>query len=104
MVPNDDAIARGLAEIRRRRRSVWALFLGFIPASLAFGLLTGSNQWTIGFALLWMGLTSVAMFRAAFARCPRCKGLFHFDRWFMSNNGFTRKCMKCGLPLRRSTK
>jgi hypothetical protein len=102
MVPTDEAIARGLAEIRRRRRTLWVLFLGFIPATLTFFLLTGSNQLAVGFALLWMGLTSVAMFRTAFARCPRCKGLFHFDRWFMSNNGFTRKCMRCGLPLRRS--
>jgi hypothetical protein len=101
MVPTDAEIARGLAEIRRRRRTVWALLLGFIPATLVFLLLTGSSHLAVGFALLWMALSSVAMLRAAFVRCPQCKGLFHFGRWFMSTNGFTRKCMRCGLPLKR---
>jgi hypothetical protein len=102
MVPSDDEISRGLAEIRRRRRIAFALFLGSLPAVAIFGRLTQSNLCTNGFGLVWLGLFAVAIIRVGLARCPRCGGFFHWDRWLFASNAFGRKCMRCGLPLRRS--
>lgn len=103
MVPSDEAISRGLTEIRRRRRTALALFLCYLPAVAIFGRLTHSTLWTAGFGLLWLGLFAVAIIRVGLARCPRCGGLFHRDRWLLASNAFARKCMRCDLPLRRST-
>ncbi len=99
MVASNESIFRGLAEIRRRRRIAWTLFFGFLPAVATFGLVTRSDRWTAGFALAWLGLFLFAALRAAFARCPRCGGLFHIDRSVLWSNAFTDRCLQCDLPL-----
>lgn len=86
-------------EHRRRRRVMWLLLLGFIPGVVLTGTAIGAAFATeppyIAVAVVWMLAILVTSHRASALRCPRCgqrfyaKGLYH--------NGFTRKCLHCGL-------
>src|SRR4051812_17999005 len=85
-------------EHRRRDRWVWAAFLGYIPGVMLLGTLLGmvfGTEMYLVTAIAWMIVASIVNLRAATFRCPRCgeqfysRGLFH--------NGFTRRCLHCGL-------
>jgi hypothetical protein len=72
------------------------LYLGFFPVSL-IGLNTSFES-----AIFWIAAISFAAvvnvvgYRAKSFRCPRCGKPFFC--WGLYHNGFTRKCLHCGLP------
>ena len=93
-------------DLRKRRRLVWLLFLGYIPgvAALCFLVVTaaasmgGSKQSEVAcavIALFWILAFAVAAIRLTFFRCPRCRRLFHSTWW--RHNPFARHCLHCGL-------
>jgi hypothetical protein len=67
-----------------------------------------SSLFSVFWFLLWVG--AIIGFVAAFfvglqlnaAKCPRCGEAFHSgpsERWGFVSNGYTRKCINCGLQL-----
>ena len=94
-------------EHRRRARLFWALFLGYIPAVLVFGVAIGlltdlvPERLMVPFAIGWIVVSVIAGNRVASFRCPRC-GNSYYSRAFFANS-FTRKCLHCGLPKWRTT-
>lgn len=94
--------ADALIDIRARRRVVWVLFFGYIPAVMVLTPLLRSvihhrNPMFIA-AISWMVLFAVASFRVTTVRCPRCASRFHAA--FLWQNPWTRRCLHCGLHVR----
>ena len=107
---DDVSIEAALAEIRRRRRQIWALWLGYIPAMVLLAipirlLVPVHSQETALMiaALAWMALFAGATVRVGWVRCPRCGERFHERRkWGIGlwHNPWSRRCLNCHLPLR----
>jgi hypothetical protein len=95
----DDIITSGVRTIRHRRRLMWILLLGSLPA---YGVMqvAFSEPGLAGYAGVCLIVAYVisAGF-AAWSRCPKCGGLFNRTprgAW----NPYTQRCLNCGLPLR----
>ena len=93
-------------DLRRRRRLLWILFLGYIPGVAALCFLVGAPITSMGetqqgevacaiIALLWIFAFAVAAIRLTFFRCPRCHRIFHSTWW--RHNPFAHNCLHCGL-------
>lgn len=92
------AIAKGLEEIRRRRRSVWIVFFLYFPVvGVAFAI-SQSEHVAMGVAFAWAALYLFAGIRVDVSKCPRCGRRFHRKRYFA--NPWSGKCLHCGLRLR----
>jgi hypothetical protein len=100
-------------ELRRRRRFLWVLFLGYIPGVaalcflvwLAVTMTAGSKQGEVAcaiIALLWILAFAAAAIRLTLFRCPRCHRLFHSTWW--RHNPFSHNCLHCGLAQGTDTK
>jgi hypothetical protein len=92
-------------ELKRRRNQLLFAFIGYVPITLAFGVLTErlfhSDKPGFVFAILWMLYFGVAGFRYNVFPCPRC-GKWFFGTWFY-HNSFARRCVHCKLPIYSTT-
>ena len=81
------------------------VFLGFFPYMLVAGyiaqLFTASETPVILAGVAYGALFLVYSLRLALTECPRCQGLYHWNWW---SNPWTRRCLNCGLSLRRPGK
>lgn len=93
-------------DLKRRRRLLWVLFLGYLPGVAALCFLVGWVATSMGgsqqgevmcavVALLWILAFAVAAIRLTFFRCPRCTRIFHSTWW--RHNPFAHNCLHCGL-------
>lgn len=108
---NDAAnIERGLRTIRLRRRIVWLVWLSYLPVMILFWrTFVPTEREGMAAAIVWMVGYAIAGMLVSLSRCPRCGERFHRGRWsrapnnplFAHWNPWTRRCMRCGLPLRR---
>jgi|GEM_PF-4168472 len=102
MMDDPEVIQRGLRKIRRAKRIIAALFIGFIPVAILSAAVSETTKIHfmvfigVYFALVmitdfYLGLTST---------CPRCNELYY---WRMTGIGyrnfFTKRCLNCGLEL-----
>jgi hypothetical protein len=96
-----DREKKGLLEIRKKRRWVWAFFFSFIPLVYVFSILARSEKATSIFAITWMAVFFTAALRVMFSRCPRCEEFFHTWFFFIGSvsNPWARRCVHCGLRL-----
>jgi hypothetical protein len=97
---------QGLAEIRRRRAWMWAVFFGFFPVVIFAGFVISrfrpgpeGEATTAIVAVIWMALYAIVATWAGLSRCPRCGGRFDWGP-FGVVNPFTQRCLHCRLPLR----
>ncbi len=96
----------GWRDLKRRRIIFWAVFLGYIPGTMAVFLLVGlpvsaltgikPDYFFAAIALCWMVAFVVTSLRMTLFSCPRCKKSFFASWWY--HNSFARKCVHCGLP------
>ena len=49
--------------------------------------------------IVWFMALIISTFSWAFAKCPRCGGMF-FAKWYFGN-AFALKCVHCGLSARK---
>ena len=88
-------------ELKRRRNQWLFAFIGYIPITFLFGLLTyslfHSEKPVFVFAIAWMLFFVVAGNRYGHFHCPRC-GKWFFATWWYHNT-FARRCVHCKLPL-----
>jgi uncharacterized membrane protein YqaE (UPF0057 family) len=102
MTAAPDAIQQGLRRIRRAKRVMAGLFIGFIPVGILSGVLSEATHLNILFFLgaylalvllcdTYFGLTST---------CPLCNELYY---WRMTGLGYrsflAKRCLNCGLEL-----
>lgn len=94
--PANETEREGLLDIRMRRRWVWRIWIGALPA--VFLASFAGDRIAIG-AVAAVGVLWVAVVvRAGLARCPRC-GEF-FDRGRVGSwNPWRQACGSCRLPL-----
>ena len=99
MAVEDATMDEGLRHLRRLRRWLLGLFLGFLPA-LVLAVALQPPSWVLtSVAVLWFVAFVVVAMIHAFYRCPRCHRFFHVRGMF--GNWFASKCMNCGLELSR---
>ena len=94
--PYSDAWLR----FRKVDRLSWGLFIGYLPALAIIGWTLDwlfSSEWPFAVvAITWFIALGVVDRKASSFKCPRC-GKYFFSRRFYFN-GFTKKCLNCGLP------
>jgi hypothetical protein len=88
-------------EYKRRQKTFWLVFLGFIPFILLingvsnelFGKFpSGYEIGLVGFVIAW----SICSIRFQYWKCPNCGKSFHRKWWW--TNIFSSKCLHCKLP------
>lgn len=84
--------------IRVRRNISFLLAILFVPTTGTIHKLTGSDVFSITIGLVIFFTTGGLWLWLAFAKCPRCKKTF-FTSWY--SNGFSKKCLNCGLSLKK---
>lgn len=100
----DDQTRRQLAEIRKRCRRAWAMWLGmFITVVAVLPLvweLGFRHVIPLGYFLLAVQMAFCVFYTVRFnkSRCPRCGNFFFSDgAWLKS---YARHCLHCHLPLK----
>jgi hypothetical protein len=88
-------------DYKRRRNQLLFVFIGYVPITFTFGVLTEKLFHTdkpfFVFAGLWLILFVIAVAHYQGFPCPRC-GKWFFASWFY-RNPFARRCVHCKLPL-----
>ena len=90
-------IRAGLADIRRRRRYMWVLLLGFLPFGVLVSLLPISDSLVPWLAFGWLGVFAIASIRSNLSKCPRCGRNYH--QFMIVFIPWSNKCGSCGLAL-----
>lgn len=105
--PPGDQVAQSLARMRRYRRGLWLLALGYVPFAAAVLTLAVRSDppMTIVVAIMLAYVAGVYVLGMAVLRmpCPRCREPFHTRKGrggFQFYNVLTRQCVHCGLALR----
>jgi hypothetical protein len=95
-------IEKGLRKIRRAKRVMLLLFIGFLPYGILSSLLSEKLKMSIMF-FIGAYFVLVIVFNYYFgltSKCPRCNEFYY---WRMSGIGyrnfFIKKCLNCGLEL-----
>ena len=91
-LPKAGAYREPWKEYRRRRNLFLAVFLGYVPIGVAFGLMTqrvyGSSVPSVVVAIVWIGLLLATLVRCALWPCPQC-GKPYSSTW-------SKACQHCG--------
>jgi hypothetical protein len=93
-------IAKGLAEIRRRRWWQALAILGLLPAAAFAVRCSPASDSGAGFPWLIVAYFGVLVFtsmRVTYARCPRCNRYFHQHPF--GRHPWTTECLHCGLSI-----
>ena|ERR1044071_3606847 len=90
------AMIEGLRLIRRRRLTVFTLFVLFGPFVFLFYKLFGEKIVMLA-AFSFLLLYLIAGVRMQIARCPRCGERFHSP--MSQGSGVVGKCANCHLPV-----
>lgn len=96
MNSDEAAIASGLRALRKRRWFLWGVILIYVPVIWLSLALTGSDRKTGYVFCVWLVFVCIAVFRAAFARCPRCGNTFHMHGFIPM---YLRQCLHCQLHV-----
>lgn len=82
--------------LRRWRRLLWGLLLGYVPIIWLALELSGSDRTTFKVFAGWVLLVLVTTLRVALLRCPRCDQTFHLHGFIPL---YLRRCLHCGLHI-----
>ena len=100
-MPTLEEIQKGLAGIRRARRTLWSVFFGSVAAMGMVAWASGSDYAGVALGVLWIIPFIWAGSKVVGCRCPRCGNEFHRVRSpTAAANPWTRHCLHCGLSLR----
>jgi hypothetical protein len=89
-------------DLRRRRRLMWGVYLGFFPGEWILSAVDAKllHHRTPGVFIIagigWMVAFLASSFWADAWQCPRCHKNFTRATWY--RNPWTRHCLSCGLP------
>ncbi len=97
--PKNEAELNGIIGLRKLRIRLVILFLFFFPYGIFVASIIPSEAIGFIFVLIYFCAMAYTGFRSAIYICPRCNKNFHWGGSIA--NGFTSKCMNCGLSLRK---
>jgi hypothetical protein len=96
-VVNANIVLQKLSIIKKRRKNMWFMFIGYIPFVLIVLLVSRSDRAAMYAAFFWMALFVIVGSILGFSRCQKCKKLFFIKLLFA--NPFSGKCLHCGVDL-----
>lgn len=97
--PKNEAELEGVIYLRKLRVRLVILGLFYLPYGMFVASIIPSEAISFVFVLIYFCAIAYTGFRSAIYICPRCKRNFHWGGSIA--NGFTSKCMNCGLSLRK---
>lgn len=86
-----------LARIRRRRRWMFVLILGFLPASLGIAAIAPSPGVGFLFGATWLAITAVVVLWTTYSPCPNCSSPFFTGA--LASHFWAPRCGHCGQEL-----
>jgi hypothetical protein len=99
---NEAPYAAAWRDLRRRRWTMWGVYLGFFPGRWLVSAVDAKRLHDHAPEIfpiagtVWMVAFLVSGFWADAWRCPRCHEIFTRATWY--RNPWTRQCLGCGLP------
>lgn len=96
VLKSSDLLAE-LARIRRRRRWMVALYLGFVPVTATVGAITGSRDITALLGAVWLVAASLVALWTSYTPCPSCSAPFFTGA--LPSQFWAPRCGHCGLEL-----
>ena len=97
--PKNETELKGAIRLRRLRLSLFFLFLGYLPYGGFVMSISPTEQIGFIFIIIYFCVVIIVGFLFAFALCPRCRKIFTWKMLYA--NGFTSKCVYCGLSIRK---
>jgi hypothetical protein len=97
VVGSSELLAK-LAGIRRRRRWMFALFVGFLPAAAAVETAAGSRELVFLFGAAWLVATAVVGLWTTYTPCPSCSSPFFSGS--IASHFWAPRCGHCGQDLK----
>ncbi len=94
-IENDDLIENKVKRILLKRNIVLLSMILWVPLVALIDYLFELELVTITAAILFFAIIGWQLFALYFIRCPRCHKSFFWSIFWA--NGFTNKCMNCGL-------
>ncbi len=91
-----------LSKVKRRRRFLWILTLGYLPGVALCYSLSWCRPAAFNLGASWMALIFLASVFVTFSRCPNCGDFFHWA--YLWCNPLARSCRHCGLSLNAGLK
>lgn len=86
-----------LTRIRRRRRWMFALILGFLPAMVGVATIAPSRGVGFFFGVLWLMATAVVVLWTSYSPCPNCSSPFFTGA--LASHLWAPRCGHCGQEL-----
>jgi len=90
---------KGAIRLRKLRLSLFLLFIFYLPYGALVMSISPSEQVGFVFVIIYFCAIAFVAFWYSFAKCPRCNKFFTWTGLFA--NGFTSKCLHCGLSIRK---
>ncbi len=97
--PKNEFELKGAIRIRKLKITMFTLFLFYLPYSALISLIPCSEKVHLTFIIIYFFTIIFISFWYSFSTCPRCKNIFTWKRFYA--NGFTSKCLHCGLSIRK---
>ncbi len=92
-------IEAGLKRIRFLRKFLLVIVILFAPLVYVMAMKELPLRLIMTVGITWICVGVVVELLIGFARCPACRSYFHVRG--MSGNIFTKKCMNCGVALKK---
>ncbi len=90
---------KGVIRLRKLRLSLFLLFLFYLPYGAMVMSISISERVRMVLLIICFCTLAFVGFLYNFAKCPRCNKFFSLIG--LSLNGFTSKCLHCGLSIRK---
>ena len=97
--PKSELELKGAIHLRKLRITLFSLFLFYVPFVAFMDSIMPSEKISIAFAIIYFCTMAFVGIWYNFSKCPRCNNFFGW-KWYYGN-GFTNKCLHCGLSIRK---
>ena len=97
--PQNSHELKGAIHLRKLRITAFSFFILMAPVISIVDLIIQSESFISVFVVISMFLNLILFLWFGFSPCPRCNETFTMKGLFQ--NGFTSKCLHCGLSIRK---
>jgi len=91
-------IKEKLLKIQKKRRLALLMMLCLVPIAATMDKVLDSSLLAGILVFIYFIFTGFLLMRVAFHKCPRCHRFFFASKSWA--NGFTSKCMNCGINFK----
>ncbi|MCP4118747.1 MAG: hypothetical protein GY737_25805 [Desulfobacteraceae bacterium] len=91
-------IKEKLLKLQKKRRLAFFVMICFFPIGVFIAKTLESSPFAGILIFVYFIFTGFLLTKVAFHKCPRCHKFFFFSSSWA--NGFTNKCLNCGINFR----